>query len=91
MAKVLGGMDLQGLIDLEAEFGTLLGGPAGLKKTKGAGVFVVPLIGRRVGVDRKARMGRNSTGEAIKTPARKVVRLRVAKAATDAIVPRRKK
>jgi len=44
----LGGIDLQGLIDLAAEFGTLLGGPAGLKRTKGAGVFVVPLIGKLV-------------------------------------------
>jgi DNA-binding protein HU-beta len=91
MAKVRGGIDLQGLIDLEAEFGTLLGGPAGLKKTKGAGVFVVPLIGKLVRVDRKARTGRNSTGEAIKTPARKVVRFRVAKVAKNPIVPRRKK
>lgn len=29
MAEVLEGIDLQGLIDLETEFGTALGGPAG--------------------------------------------------------------
>ena len=29
MAEILEGIDLQGLIDLETEFGTALGGPAG--------------------------------------------------------------
>jgi DNA-binding protein HU-beta len=52
------------------------------------GVFVLPGIGRLVRVDRKARLGRNpATGEAIKIPAKKVVKFRVAKAAKDAIVP----
>ena len=55
---------------------------------KKSGVFVVPGLGRLVRVDRKARMGRNpATGEAIKIPAKKVVKFRVAKAAKDAIVP----
>ena len=41
---------------------------------------------------RKARMGRNpATGEAIKIPAKKVVKFRVAKAVKDAIVPPKKK
>ena len=41
---------------------------------------------------RAARMGRNpATGEAIKIPAKKVVKFRVAKAAKDAIVPPKKK
>ena len=45
-------------------------------------------IGRLVRVDRKARTGRNpATGEAIKIPAKKVVKFRVAKAVKDAIVP----
>ncbi len=45
-------------------------------------------IGRLVRVDRKARMGRNpATGVAIKIPAKKVVKFRVAKAVKDAIVP----
>jgi hypothetical protein len=91
MAKVLAGIDWQGLIDLEAEFGALLGGPTGLKKTKGAGLFVAPVIGKRVRVDGKTRIRRNSTAAAIKTPAKRAVRFRVAKAAKDAIAPRRKK
>jgi len=61
-------------------------------EVKKNGVFVLPGIGRLVRVDRKARMGRNpATGEAIKIPAKKVVKFRVAKAAKDAIVPPKKK
>jgi len=61
-------------------------------EVKKNGVFVVPGLGRLVRVDRKARMGRNpATGEAIKIPAKKVVKFRVAKAAKDAIVPPKKK
>ncbi len=49
--------------------------------------FVVPGIGKLVLAARKARMGRNpQTGEAIKIPAKKVVKFRVAKAAKDAIL-----
>ena len=63
-----------------------------IAETKRTGVFVIPGIGRLVRVDRKARMGRNpATGEAIKIPAKKVVKFRVAKAAKDAIVPPKKK
>ena len=62
-----------------------------IKEVKKNGVFVVPGIGRLVRVDRKARMGRNpATGEAIKIPAKKVVKFRVAKACKDAIVPAKK-
>ncbi len=54
-------------------------------------MFIIPGIGRLVRVDRKARMGRNpATGEAIKIPAKKVVKFRVAKAVKDAIVPKKK-
>jgi DNA-binding protein HU-beta len=61
-------------------------------ETKKTGVFVLPGIGRLVRVDRKARMGRNpATGEAIKIPAKKVVKFRVAKAVKDAIVPPKRK
>jgi DNA-binding protein HU-beta len=64
-----------------------LGGLA-VSEVKKNGVFVVPGIGRLVRQDRKARMGRNpATGEAIKIPAKKVVKFRVAKACKDAIVP----
>lgn len=63
-----------------------------VKETKGTGVFVVPGIGRSVKADRKARMGRNpATGEAIKIPAKTVVKMRLAKAFKDAIVPPKKK
>ena len=59
-----------------------------LSEVKKNGLFVVPGLGRLVRVDRKARMGRNpATGAAIKIPAKKVVKFRVAKAAKDAIVP----
>ena len=55
------------------------------KEAKNA--FVVPGIGKLVLAQRKARMGRNpQTGEAIKIPAKKVVKFRVAKAAKDAIL-----
>jgi DNA-binding protein HU-beta len=49
--------------------------------------FTLPGIGKLVLVNRKARMGRNpKTGEAIKIPAKKVVKFRVAKAAKEAIL-----
>ena len=63
-----------------------------ITETKKNGVSILPGIGRLVRVDRKARMGRNpATGEAIKIPAKKVVKFRVAKAVKDAIVPPKKK
>jgi DNA-binding protein HU-beta len=53
------------------------------------GEFVIPGLGRLVRVHRKARMGRNpATGEAIKVPAKKVLKFRVAKAAKKAIAPK---
>ena len=62
-----------------------------IKETKKSGVCVLPGIGRLVRQDRKARMGRNpATGEAIKIPAKKVVKFRVAKAAKDVIAPPKK-
>lgn len=49
--------------------------------------FTLPGIGKLVLVKRKARMGRNpQTGEAIKIPAKKVVKFRVAKACKDAVL-----
>ncbi|MCC6343027.1 MAG: HU family DNA-binding protein [Bryobacterales bacterium] len=63
-----------------------------VRETKKNGVFVLPGVGRLVRVERKARMGRNpATGAAIKIPAKKVVKFRVAKAVKDAIVPPKKK
>ena len=53
--------------------------------------FTVPGLGKLVLVNRKARMGRNpATGEAIKIPAKKVVKFRIAKAAKDAILGKKK-
>ncbi|MFZ0704683.1 MAG: HU family DNA-binding protein [Candidatus Korobacteraceae bacterium] len=61
-----------------------------IKETKKNGVFVVPGLGRLVKSARKARMGRNpQTGEAIKIPAKTVVKFRVAKAAKDSIAPKK--
>jgi DNA-binding protein HU-beta len=61
-------------------------------ETKKSGAFTVPGIGKLVISKRKARMGRNpATGEPIKIPAKTVVKMRVAKAAKDAIVPPKKK
>jgi DNA-binding protein HU-beta len=63
-----------------------------LKEVKKNGVSIVPGIGKLVRVERKARMGRNpATGAAIKIPAKKVVKFRIAKAVKDAIVPPKKK
>jgi DNA-binding protein HU-beta len=63
---------------------------AGLAHKEAKNSFTLPGIGKLVLVNRKARMGRNpQTGEAIKIPARRVVRFRVAKAAKDAILGKR--
>ena len=63
-----------------------------IAEVKKNGMFVIPGIGRLVRVERKARMGRNpATGEAIKIPAKKALKFRVAKAAKEAIVPTKAK
>lgn len=52
--------------------------------------FTLPGLGKLVLVKRKARMGRNpQTGETIKIPAKKALKFRVAKAAKDAILPKK--
>ena len=62
-----------------------------VRETKKSGVFVMPGIGRLVRAERKARVGRNpATGEAIKIPAKRVVKFRIAKSVKDAIVPPKK-
>ncbi|SRR5439155_18186615 len=61
-----------------------------VKETKKNGVFIIPGLGRLVKAERKARMGRNpQTGEPIKIKAKTVVKFRVAKAAKDAIAPKK--
>jgi len=62
------------------------------ERSQKTGVFVLPGIGQLVRVDRKARLERNpANGEAIKIPAKKAVKFRVAKAAKDALAPPQKK
>ena len=47
--------------------------------------FTIPGLGKLIVRKRKARMGRNpQTGEAIKIPAKKVLKFTIAKAAKDA-------
>ena len=59
-------------------------------ETKKSGVFVLPGIGKLVLSKRKARIGRNpATGEEIKIPAKTVVKMRMAKAFKDAIIPKK--
>src|SRR5262249_30439204 len=60
------------------------------KKLKRAGEFVLPGMVKLVVQKRKARMGRNpATGEAIKIPAKTVVKARIAKQLKDAVLPRK--
>ena len=62
-----------------------------VSETKKTGSFTIPGIGKLVLAKRKARMGRNpATGATIKIPAKTVVKMRVAKAAKEAIVPAKK-
>jgi DNA-binding protein HU-beta len=62
-----------------------------VSETKKTGSFTLPGIGKFVLVKRKARMGRNpGTGEVIKIAAKTVVKMRIAKAAKEAIVPGKK-
>ncbi len=60
---------------------------AALAYKEAKNTFTLPGIGKLVLVNRKARMGRNpQTGEAIKIPAKRVVKFRIAKLAKDTIL-----
>jgi DNA-binding protein HU-beta len=49
--------------------------------------FIMPGLGKLVLVKQKARTGRNpATGEAIKIPAKTVLKFRIAKAAKDSVL-----
>jgi DNA-binding protein HU-beta len=62
-----------------------------IAETKKVGAFTFPGVGKLVLVKRKARVGRNpATGEAINIPAKTVVKMRIAKACKEAIVPPKK-
>jgi DNA-binding protein HU-beta len=53
--------------------------------------FTIPGLGKLVVVQRKARMGRNpQTGEPIKIPAKRALKFRIAKAAKDAALGKKK-
>ena len=59
-----------------------------ISETKKTGSFTLPGIGKLVLQKRKARDGTNpATGEAIKISVRTVVKMRIAKACKEAIVP----
>jgi len=59
------------------------------KEAKNA--FVIPGLGKLVLANRKARIGRNpQTGAALKIPAKRVLKFRIAKAAKDAILGKKK-
>jgi len=63
-----------------------------VSETKKTGAFTLPGIGKLVLSKRKARTGRNpQTGEPIKIPAKTVIKMRMAKAFKDAVVPAKKK
>jgi len=58
------------------------------KELKRSGEFVLPGMVKLVVQKRKARMGRNpATGEAIKIPAKTVVKAKIAKQLKDAVLP----
>ena len=60
------------------------------RELKRSGEFVLPDMVKLVVQKRKARMGRNpATGEAIKIPAKTVVKARVVKKLKDAVLPRK--
>jgi DNA-binding protein HU-beta len=61
-----------------------------ITETKKVGSFTLPGIGKLVLSNRKARMGFNpATGEQIKIPAKRVVKMRLAKAFKTAIIPQK--
>ena len=61
-----------------------------VSETKKAGEFTLPGFGKLVKSNRKARMGRNpQTGEAIKIPAKTVLKFRFSKVCKDAVLPKK--
>ena len=94
MAKAMTKSQIVGRLADKAEItkataGALLDELASLAAKEAKNGFTVPGIGKVVLVNRKARMGRNpQTGQPIKIPAKRVVRIRIAKALKDAILRR---
>ncbi len=60
-------------------------------QTKKVGEFTIPGVGKVVKSKRKARKGRNpATGEAIKIPAKTVLKMRLSKPFQEAVIPPKK-
>ncbi len=88
-AQIVGRLADKGDIT-KATAGALLDELATLAAKEAKNGFTVPGIGKVVLVNRKARMGRNpQTGEPLKIPAKRVVRIRIAKALKDSILSRK--
>ncbi len=88
-AQIVGRLADKGDIT-KATAGALLDELASMAAKEAKNGFTVPGIGKVVLVNRKARMGRNpQTGEALKIPAKRVVRIRIAKALKDSILSRK--
>ena len=65
---------------------------AGLAYKEAKNGFTIPGLGKLVLVNRKARMGRNpQTGEALKIPAKTVLKFRIAKAAKDFVLGKKRR
>ena len=88
-AQIVGRLADKGDIT-KATAGALLDELATMAAKEAKNGFTVPGIGKVVLVNRKARMGRNpQTGEPLKIPAKRVVRIRIAKALKDSILSRK--
>ncbi len=88
-AQIVGRLADKGDIT-KATAGALLDELATMAAKEAKNGFTVPGIGKVVLVNRKARMGRNpQTGEPLKIPAKRVVRIRIAKALKDSILGRK--
>ena len=74
--------EVKGFMDTLAELA--------IKEVKKNGEFTVPGFGKLKKTNRKAREGRNpATGEAIKIPAKTVVKARIAKQLKDTVLPKK--
>lgn len=63
-----------------------------VSETKKAGSFLIPGIGKLVLAKRNARKGRNPrTGEEIFIPPKTVIKMRLAKAFKEAVIPSKRK
>lgn len=72
------------------QVGEMLQAQAELAYKEAKSGFTISGIGKLVVVNRKARKGRNpATGEVIRIPAKRALKFRIAKAAKDAVTPKK--